>query len=99
MYSPSFKRSKDNKQRVDDVWQQYKNGDITIDTVRKELLKITGGISDPDWHTTEEEGVEKPDTGIHESRGATSHPANLSRFGLRRKTPFEAKLRARIGHS
>ncbi len=47
---PAKWKQKKNVESVNNVWSKYKNGDITLDQARKQILDLAGGIDDPTWY-------------------------------------------------
>lgn len=38
-----------NARRIDDIWVKYRNGDLSINEARDEVIKAAGGIRAPEW--------------------------------------------------
>ena len=52
LFSPEFKRSPNGMADTEALWNEYKQGRASIDETRAKISELTGGISNPDWHTT-----------------------------------------------
>jgi hypothetical protein len=46
---PAEFKTEANKAAVDQIWKQFKNGDVTIDEARNEIAALAGGIRKPSW--------------------------------------------------
>jgi len=49
LFTPSYKGQASNVEYVDNVWNQYKSGQITLEEARDAVLKHAGGIDAPEW--------------------------------------------------
>ena len=49
LYTDSFKRNSKNVKLINDIWEKYSQGKITIDEARKEAIEKGEGINDPTW--------------------------------------------------
>ena len=49
LFTPSYKGQSSNVQYVDNVWNQYKSGDLTLEEARDAVIKHAGGIDAPEW--------------------------------------------------
>jgi hypothetical protein len=47
---PAKWKQKKNVKAVEDIWKQYRNGDISISDARNAVEKLAGGIDDPTWY-------------------------------------------------
>lgn len=50
LFPAKWKQQKNNVESVNNVWSRHKNGDITLDQARKQILDLAGGIDDPTWY-------------------------------------------------
>jgi hypothetical protein len=87
---------------IDETWNRYREGMLDIKQVREKLLKITGGIKAPSWHTGEyddesEADGEESDTGINEGTGDSSDTGRFHSHQLAGKTTTGMGLGPRIG--
>jgi GNAT superfamily N-acetyltransferase len=48
LYPATFKRAA-NKEAIDAIWSDYRNGKLTLDAARAAILKRAGGITPPTW--------------------------------------------------
>jgi hypothetical protein len=49
LYPDTFKSQAKNVQSVDNVWLQYRQGKLSLEEARNEVLRIAGGINAPEW--------------------------------------------------
>ncbi len=49
LFNPRYKGQASNVQYVDNVWSQYKSGEISLEEARDAVLKHAGGIDAPEW--------------------------------------------------
>jgi len=49
LFPDTYKTAK-NAKIVDDIWARYRNGQITIDQAREEVINAAGGINAPEWN-------------------------------------------------
>jgi hypothetical protein len=49
MYPDTFKSQAKNVQAVDSVWLQYRQGKLSLEEARNEVLRLSGGINAPEW--------------------------------------------------
>ena len=49
LFSPSYKGQDTNIQYIDNIWNQYKVGDISLEEARDAVFKHAGGIDAPEW--------------------------------------------------
>jgi len=49
LFNPRYKGQGKNVQYVDNVWNKYKKGEITLDQARDEVIQHAGGIEPPEW--------------------------------------------------
>lgn len=49
LYPAAWKRNTLNQERIDAIWTKYREGTISIDQAREEVINVTGGIRKPDW--------------------------------------------------
>jgi len=49
MYSPEQKRDKKFQASVNEVFQNFRKGNMTLEDLQKEVLRISGGVDLPDW--------------------------------------------------
>jgi hypothetical protein len=48
LFEDTFKTPK-NAEMIDNIWLQYKNGKISLEDARNEIVKSAGGITAPEW--------------------------------------------------
>jgi len=63
LFNPRYKGQGKNVQYVDNVWSRYKNGEISLDQARNEVIEHAGGIEPPEWQRSgggPAEGVQNP---------------------------------------
>lgn len=49
LYTDTFKSSKQNVSGINQIWERYAKGEITIDEARNAAKERAGGIEDPTW--------------------------------------------------
>ena len=49
MYKPEQKRDKQFQASVNEVFQNFRKGNMTLEDLQKEVLRISGGVDLPDW--------------------------------------------------
>ena len=49
LYPDTFKSQAKNVQAVDSVWLQYRQGKLSLEEARNEVLRLSGGINAPEW--------------------------------------------------
>tara|TARA_R110002096_G_scaffold325628_1_gene519563 strand:+ start:203 stop:2440 length:2238 start_codon:yes stop_codon:yes gene_type:complete len=49
LFNPQYKGQASNVQYIDNIWAQYKSGDITIEEARNAVVEHAGRISAPEW--------------------------------------------------
>ena len=49
LFSASYKSQASNVQYVDNIWSQYKSGELTLEEARDAVVKHAGGIDAPEW--------------------------------------------------
>jgi len=50
LYEAKWK-TKSNKGKIDNLWEKYENGELTLNETRKQILEVAGGITEPEWVT------------------------------------------------
>jgi len=70
LYTDSFKRDSKKTKSIEEIWERYRDGKITINEARDEAIKKGGGINNPTWAESVSEGVDKPISDI--GRGSDS---------------------------
>jgi hypothetical protein len=73
LFEAKFKRT-GNVDAVNAIWQQYRDGAISLETARGKVLEVAGGIENPTWHVA--------NGGPAPQARASSYEGNLSRRGL-----------------
>ncbi|GAB5503429.1 DUF7178 family protein [Pyruvatibacter sp.] len=53
LFEAKFKTA-DNVQKVDDIWKLYEKGELTLQEARQRITEIAGGITRPEWDTSDE---------------------------------------------
>lgn len=84
LFPDTFKTAK-NAKDIDSVWDRYRNGEITQDEARSQVVKKAGGIRPPTWFTG---GASQP----HAANGGAIDAKGISRLGVSR-TPTRASYR------
>lgn len=49
LFTDKFKQSKANVNKIDNIWQDYRKGNITLDEARNAVIRNAGGINPPTW--------------------------------------------------
>lgn len=49
LFAPGYKGQASNVEYIDNVWRQYKSGDLTLEEARDAVIKHAGGIDAPEW--------------------------------------------------
>jgi hypothetical protein len=49
LYTDTYKTDAENVKNIDNIWDTYAQGNITINEARNEAVKKAGGINDPVW--------------------------------------------------
>ena len=73
LYKASFKTAK-NKKAINEIWERYRNGEITINQLYEEVNTKAGGVSKPVWY----EYVAEGDVKINEENSAAIDQGKLS---------------------
>ncbi len=73
LYKASFKTSK-NKKAINDIWERYRNKELTENQVYEEINDKTGGVSKPVWY----EYVAEGDVKTNEENSAAVDQGKLS---------------------
>jgi len=50
LYESTFKSQAENVDKIDAVWEDYRNGKLEIEEVRQRLRDLGGGITPPTWY-------------------------------------------------
>ena len=50
LYEAKWK-TKSNKAKIDNLWEKYENGELTLNETREQILESAGGITEPEWVT------------------------------------------------
>lgn len=50
LFKATFKSNKSNEQKIDNVWNQYDSGSISLKEAQSKIDKLAGGISTPVWY-------------------------------------------------
>lgn len=91
LFPDTFKTAK-NAKDIDSVWSRYRNGEISQDEARNQVVKKAGGIRPPTWFTG---GAGQP----HAANGGAIDAQGISRFGVPRSSAGTSYGRARTGHA
>lgn len=73
LYKASFKTAK-NKKAINEIWERYRNGEITINQLYEEVNTKAGGVSKPVWY----EYVAEGDIKVNEENSAAIDQGKLS---------------------
>tara|TARA_R110002050_G_scaffold9797_1_gene34522 strand:- start:5729 stop:7663 length:1935 start_codon:yes stop_codon:yes gene_type:complete len=49
LYTKGFKQSEQNVEKIDNLWYEYRKGNLSLDEVRNGIEQSTGGINPPSW--------------------------------------------------
>ena len=83
LFSPSFKSNKTNVSKIDNIWKDFRAGNISQEQARALTHEAAstpqGKIPHPDWHT--ESGPSGGALGPDETSGAQDQQGNLSPLG------------------
>jgi hypothetical protein len=77
LFPDTFKTAK-NSEVVDNIWLQYRRGQLSLEEARNEVIRTAGGIQPPEW---ERAGLRPGST---EAGRATSNAGELSGVGVSR---------------
>lgn len=69
---PAKWKQKKNVKAVEDIWKQYRNGDISITDARNAVEELAGGIDEPTWY-------EGPNSTTNAEVSDTSYAGQLDR--------------------
>jgi uncharacterized protein YoaH (UPF0181 family) len=88
LYTDSFKRDSKKTKSIQDIWERYRDGKITINEARDEAIKKGGGINNPTWAESVSKGVDKPtsDIGRRGDRGVRDIVGRDKRGGIAPET-------------
>ena len=88
LYTDSFKRDSKKTKSIEEIWERYRDGKITINEARDEAIKKGGGINNPTWAESVSEGVDKPisDIGRGSDRTVRSIVGRDNRGGITPET-------------
>jgi len=50
LFKAAFKSNKSNEQKIDNIWNKYNSGDISLKEAQSKIEKLAGGISTPVWY-------------------------------------------------
>jgi hypothetical protein len=50
LYEAKWK-TKSNKAKIDNLWEKYENGELSLNETREQILESAGGITEPEWVT------------------------------------------------
>ena len=81
LFTATYKQDASNIEAIERIWDNYRNGTISIQKARKEVFSHAGGINPPEW--------EGRDSGITGGEFNSSYTDELSRSGI---PGFEAGL-------
>ena len=91
LFPDTFKTAK-NAKDIDSVWARYRNGEISQDEARNQVVKKAGGIRPPTWFTG---GAGQP----HAAHGGAIDAKSVSGLGVPRQTAGASYGRAGNGYS
>lgn len=63
-----------NARRIDDIWVKYRNGELSINEARNEVIKSAGGIRAPEWEGSGLRSSTPPESGTTGNAGELSGP-------------------------
>jgi hypothetical protein len=67
LFTDTFKRDASKVKKINDIWKNYEDGNITIEQTRRDVTESAGGIKDPTWAKSilpeSEDGVEQGSIG------------------------------------
>jgi hypothetical protein len=91
LFNPRYKGQSSNVQYVDNIWNQYKAGEITLEEARNAVTKHAGGIEPPEWERSGSAAAAEVSNGSNAGQlsGAGvsgSEPARAGRGRNRRNT-------------
>jgi hypothetical protein len=69
--------------QVNEIWQQYQNGDLTLNQARERIVKAAGGFQDPIW--AKERANAKSNAGSNEAGKSPTDAGELPVLDVRRK--------------
>ena len=75
-FSPTFKGKKANQEMINGIWQEYKDGKISVDEAREVIYEKAGGIEQPTWH--------RPDSDLANEQWLSSYKTELHRGSISR---------------
>ena len=79
LFTPAYKQDSANIEAIEQVWDNYRNGKITIEEARDAVVQHAGGINPPEW--------EGRDSGVIGGEFDSSYSEELSKSGLPRFEP------------
>lgn len=91
LFPDTFKTAK-NAKDIDSVWARYRNGEISQDEARNQVVKKAGGIRPPTWFAG---GADQP----HAAHGGAIDAKSVSRLGVPREAAGASHGRAGNGYS
>lgn len=91
LFPDTFKTAK-NAKDIDGVWARYRNGEISQDEARDQVVKKAGGIRPPTWFAG---SANQP----HAAHGGAIDAKGVSRLGVSRKAAGTSHGRAGDGYS
>jgi len=91
LFPDTFKTAK-NAKDIDSIWSRYRNGEISQDEARNQVVKKAGGIRPPTWFTG---GASQP----HAAHGGAIDAKGISRLGVPRQAAGTPYGRARTGYA
>ena len=50
LFKAAFKANKNNEQKIDNIWNEYESGSISLKQAQSKIDKLAGGISTPVWY-------------------------------------------------
>ena len=50
LFKAVFKANKSNREKIDNIWNQYESGSISLKEAQSKIDKLAGGISTPVWY-------------------------------------------------
>ena len=91
LFPDTFKTAK-NAKDIDSIWSRYRNGEISQDEARNQVVKKAGGIRPPTWFTG---GASQP----HAAHGGAIDAQGVSRLGVPRQSTGTSYGRAGTGYA
>ena len=65
LFTDTYKNKAENVKKINDIWNDYSNGKLSIDETRRAILQEAGGINDPTWS-----GPVQAESGVDTEQGS-----------------------------